>query len=105
MNRVSVNMADKECNSGADRASGSEASDVAELLLVLMDKIDMQAQSQIQKMDAQAQEFREVGQSSLEFISNKARQFAEKAELLQQVHEVRAGAQEIREEMATLDMM
>ena len=98
--------ANKESNNIVG-ASGSEEPGVAELLRSLMAKMDAQAQAE--KMDAQAWEFREAVQKGLGVVSNEARQFAEelcggiKAELLHEVRDVRAGAQEVKEEVAALD--
>ena len=101
--------ANKENNNGVDGASGSEEPGVPELLRALMAKMDVQAQAQAERMNAQAWEFREAVQSSLEVVRNEARQFAEelcgdiKAELLHEVRDVRAEAQEVKEEVAALD--
>ncbi|MPC56047.1 hypothetical protein E2C01_049996 [Portunus trituberculatus] len=71
-----------------------------------MAKIDIQAQGQEQKMDAQAHEFHEAVQKGLEFVRDEAQQFAEelcsdvKAELLQEVHDIRSGVQDMKEEVA-----
>ena len=101
--------ANKENNNDDDGASGSEEPGVAKLLRALMAKMDVQAQAQTERMNTQAWEFREAVQSGLEVVRNEARQFAEelcgdiKAELLHEVRDVRAGTQEVKEEVTALD--
>ena len=92
------------------------------MLQSLMAKMDIQAQAQtqemkdlaqaqVQKMDTQAQEMREVVQRGLESVRTETRQFVEdlcgeiRAELLTEVHDVRTGAQEMKEEVAELDKL
>ena len=99
--------ANKENNNGVDDASRSEEPGVVELLRALMAKMDVQAQAE--RMDAQAWEFREAVQRGLGIVRNEARQFAEElcggitAELLHEVRDVHAKAQEAKKEVVVLD--
>lgn len=102
-------MANKD--NSAVGGSSSEAPGVTELLQTLMAKMDIQAQAQTQKMDTQAQEMRVVVERGLESVRTETRQLAEdlcgniRAELLTELHDVRTGAQEVKEEVAELDKL